>query len=72
MIVLDSDHLSVLRFRTGERAIRLAGRLALSADPFIGTTIVNVEEAMRGWIDGPRLERERVAEPDRRTERVRR
>lgn len=50
MILLDSDHLSVLRFRTSDRALRLAGRLALSNDPVIGTTVANVEEAMRGWL----------------------
>jgi len=50
MIVLDSDHLSILRFRTGERTIRLAGRIALSTDPQIGTTIANVEETMRCWL----------------------
>ena len=58
MILLDSDHLSVLRFRTGERAIRLAGRLALATDPQLGTTIANVEEAMRGWLATLAKERE--------------
>ncbi len=32
MILLDSDHLSVLRYRTGERAVRLIGRLALATE----------------------------------------
>ena len=50
MILLDTDHLSVLRHREGERADRLARRIALSPDPVIGTTIVNVEETMRGWM----------------------
>jgi tRNA(fMet)-specific endonuclease VapC len=52
MILLDTDHLSVLRYRTSERAIRLTDRLVqASADGTrIGTTIANVEEQMRGWL----------------------
>jgi tRNA(fMet)-specific endonuclease VapC len=50
MILLDSDHLTALRYRTGDRATRLSGRLAATTDGPIGTTVVNVEEAMRGWL----------------------
>lgn len=50
MILLDSDHLSVLRFRQSERSRRLTERLQLSNDPVIGTTVANVEESMRGWM----------------------
>ena len=50
MILLDSDHLTVLRYRQSERGAQLAERLAQAQDPHIGTTVVNVEEAMRGWL----------------------
>ena len=50
MILLDSDHLTVLRYRTGDRAMRLGERLAMATESPIGTTIVNVEESMRGWM----------------------
>ena len=58
MIVLDSDHLSILRYRTGERAIRLAGRLAVASEGPIGTSIANVEETMRGWLASLARERQ--------------
>lgn len=58
MILLDSDHLSVLRFRTSPRAVRLSARLAACGDDRIGTTIANVEESMRGWLAALAKERE--------------
>lgn len=50
MILLDSDHLSALRYRSGVKAIRLTQRLSSATESPIGTTIANVEEAMRGWM----------------------
>ena len=50
MILLDSDHLTVLKYRGSERFVRLTERLsAVVGDP-VGTTIVNIEEQMRGWL----------------------
>lgn len=49
MIFLDTDHVTVLQIRTGERYARLILRLAESTEP-LGTTIVTVEEQMRGWL----------------------
>lgn len=60
MILLDSDHLSVLRYRSGDRAARLAARLVASGDAVVGTTVVNVEEAMRGWLAAVAKERDPV------------
>ena len=50
MILLDSDHLSVLRYRTSARALRLMSRLSSALELPIGTTVVTVEESMRGWM----------------------
>ncbi len=49
MICLDTDHLTILQVRGGDRYSRLIVRLAQSSEP-LGTTIVNVEEQMRGWL----------------------
>jgi tRNA(fMet)-specific endonuclease VapC len=50
MIILDSDHLSVLRYRNSERALKLIARLDQATEKPISTSIANVEEAMRGWL----------------------
>ena len=52
MILFDTDHLTVFKYRTGDRAQRLNARVATAtADGSrLGTTIVNVEEQMRGWL----------------------
>lgn len=49
MILLDTDHLTVLQVRAGERYARLIVRLAESMEP-LATTVVNVEEQARGWL----------------------
>jgi len=50
MILLDSDHLTALKYTTGERSLRLRARLGAVVDEVVGTTVVNVEEQMRGWM----------------------
>ncbi len=50
MILLDTDHLTVLKYTDSERHARLHGRLVTAAPELVGTTIVNVEEQMRGWL----------------------
>lgn len=50
MVVLDTDHLSVLDHESGAAARRLAARLSAVAAQGVATTIVNVEEQMRGWL----------------------
>ena len=50
MILLDTDHLSVLKYPTNPRYQTLSTRLEASADPHIGTTIISVEEQWRGWL----------------------
>jgi len=57
VILLDTDHLTVLKYTDSERYARLHGRLLVAAPELIGTTIVNVEEQMRGWLSAIAKER---------------
>ena len=50
MILLDTDHLSVLKYPENAQREYLVARLDASLDRDIGTTIVNAEEQMRGWL----------------------
>ena len=59
MILLDTDHLSVLRYREAERCVRLMANLEASPDKLIGVTIISVEERMRGWL--ATIKKERIA-----------
>jgi tRNA(fMet)-specific endonuclease VapC len=59
MILLDSDHVSHLKYIKGNRADRLMRKLA--AQPLaevISTTIITVEEQMRGWLASIAKERQ--------------
>ena len=58
MILLDSDHLTVLKYRGSERYIRLTERLQAAANQAVGTTFINVEEQMRGWLAAIAKERQ--------------
>ena len=50
MILLDTDHLSVVRGAENDRRTRLVARLTAAVGEEVGTTIVAVEEQMRGWL----------------------
>ncbi len=50
MILLDTNHLSVLAFAQSPAARRLLERLELVEEEIIATTIVSVEECFRGWL----------------------
>jgi tRNA(fMet)-specific endonuclease VapC len=49
MLILDSDHMSLLEWG-GEGCAALRERLADCAPDEVATTIVNYEEQMRGWM----------------------
>ena len=49
MLILDTDHLSEYQKGTSSAALKLKQRLDVAAEPF-GTTIISVEEVMRGWM----------------------
>jgi hypothetical protein len=57
VILLDTDHLTVLKYTDSERHARLRGRLLAAAPELVGTTVVNVEEQMRGWLSAIAKER---------------
>ena len=50
MIILDTDHLTVLRYEDDSHYSRLTSRLDASPDQHIVTTVVTMEEQMRGWL----------------------
>ena len=49
MLVLDTDHLTEYQKGTSPEAKRLKQRLDAALEPY-GTTILAVEETMRGWM----------------------
>jgi tRNA(fMet)-specific endonuclease VapC len=58
MIVLDTDHVTLLKYPANERSARLVERLkAVPADEVIGVGIVTIEEQMRGWLAAVAKER---------------
>lgn len=58
MILLDTDHLTVLRFRSGERCVRLVARMEAEAGELFGTTIISAAEQMKGWLAAINKERD--------------
>jgi tRNA(fMet)-specific endonuclease VapC len=57
VILLDTDHLTVLKYTDSERHARFHAQLLAAAPEPIGTTIVSVEEQMRGWLSAIAKER---------------
>jgi tRNA(fMet)-specific endonuclease VapC len=50
MILLDTDHLTILQMEASDRRNNLVARLALSADTRFAAPVVSVEEQMKGWM----------------------
>jgi tRNA(fMet)-specific endonuclease VapC len=50
MILLDTDHLSVLRFAEHARAVALRDRLRSSTGGPVAVTVISLEEQARGWL----------------------
>jgi tRNA(fMet)-specific endonuclease VapC len=49
MILLDTDHLTLLKYTSNPRCQALLARMHSSPDSDMGTTIISVEEQWRGW-----------------------
>jgi tRNA(fMet)-specific endonuclease VapC len=50
MVLLDTDHLSILEWQDNPAALRIRTRLQEYSPDEVGTTIINFEEKMRGWM----------------------
>jgi tRNA(fMet)-specific endonuclease VapC len=50
MIVLDTDHLTILRYPEHSQYGTLSANMRQSADTRFATTAISVEEQMRGWL----------------------
>jgi tRNA(fMet)-specific endonuclease VapC len=64
VILLDTNHVSILRMPLSERRTRLVERMTRSHDQHFGIPIVAVEETLRGWLAAiakERLARRQVA-----------
>jgi tRNA(fMet)-specific endonuclease VapC len=58
MILLDTDHLTALKYTAGERSLRLRASLGAVVVEVVGTTVINVEKQMRGWMAAIAKERQ--------------
>jgi tRNA(fMet)-specific endonuclease VapC len=58
VILLDTDHLTPLKYPDSPRYAALTARLEASPDQDIGTTIISIEEQWRGWLAVISRERE--------------
>jgi tRNA(fMet)-specific endonuclease VapC len=50
MILLDTDHVTLLKYPENERCARLTERLRGQAHETVAISIITVEEQMRGWL----------------------
>jgi tRNA(fMet)-specific endonuclease VapC len=50
VILLDTDHVNVLKYLDHPRFASLTTQLNSSADQDVATTVITVEEQMRGWL----------------------
>jgi tRNA(fMet)-specific endonuclease VapC len=50
MILLDTDHVTQLHYRSHPSSQALQQRLETSEDHRIAVTVVTLEEQMRGWL----------------------
>ena len=58
MILLDSDHLTILMYPESDQYGALTARMDESLDEDFATTVVNLEEQTRGWLSYISRERE--------------
>ena len=59
MILLDTDHLTLLKYLDSERGVRLNEKLrGLPPEEVVAVSIISVEEQMRGWLAAIARERQ--------------
>ena len=49
-MLLDTDHLNGLKYPDSPQYVTLTTRIRASADQDFATTVITVEEQMRGWL----------------------
>lgn len=59
MILLDTNHVSILKMPPSDRRTRLVERMTLAHTELFGIPVVAVEETMRGWLAA--IAKERLA-----------
>ncbi len=57
MILLDTDHVTALKYQDTERYRRLTARLGNVGEEVVGVTVITVEEQFRGWLASVAKER---------------
>src|SRR5262249_40923393 len=50
MILLDTDHLTLLSYAVGSKSAILTARMQAASGLTFGTTVITIEEQMRGWL----------------------
>lgn len=50
MILLDTDHLTILYYTEHPRTASLKAAISVSADPRVVVSVVSIEEQFRGWM----------------------
>lgn len=50
MIILDTDHINFLQNESSDQREALVGKMAASPDQDFVTTVVTMEEQLRGWL----------------------
>jgi tRNA(fMet)-specific endonuclease VapC len=50
VIILDTDHIVVLKYSQGSEYFTLTAKMAASPDQHFMTTVITLEEQMRGWL----------------------
>ncbi|QDU30166.1 tRNA(fMet)-specific endonuclease VapC [Anatilimnocola aggregata] len=63
MIVIDSDHLSILQQNRSPQLSRLLAAMDQSVDTDFATTAISLEEQMRGWLAAINRTREVIDQP---------
>ena len=58
MILLDTEHLTILQMKSSDRRNRLVARMGLTVDELFAAPIVGIEEQMRGWLSSITKERQ--------------
>lgn len=57
MILLDTDHFSILKYEDSARCQRLRARMQAASESAFHLAVISLEEQMRGWLAGVKRQR---------------